>query len=329
MEALRGDGVEVTFVPINPRFPKGLGWLRRVPFVRTCVNQALYLPRLARLCRADLVHVFSAAYWSFVLGPLPAMLAARACGRRVVLHYHSGEAEDHLARWGALVHPGLRLAHALVVPSDYLRRVFERHGYRARVIPNVIETSRFRFRERLPLRPRLLSMRNLEVHYGVDRILEAFALVRRHRPDATLTIAGYGSQERSLRRLADSIGGPGIRFAGRIEPHEVASIYDHADLFLNASRIDNQPVSILEAFAAGLPVISTATGDIPAMVRHGETGLLVDAAAPATIADAVLALLADPERAVRLARAARQTVEAYAWPRVRDEWAEVYRGATG
>jgi glycosyltransferase involved in cell wall biosynthesis len=325
-EFLRRDGAEVAMIPINPPFPRGLRWLRRLPYARTLLNQALYLPSLLRLRRCEVAHVFSASYWSFLLAPLPAMLAARLFGRRTLLHYHSGEAPDHLARWGLLVHPWLRLAHEIVVPSEYLRAVFERHGYRARVIPNVIDLSRFRYRERRPLRPRLLSVRNFEPHYRVDVTLRAFAIVRDRHPGATLTVAGYGSEEWSLRRLAHALGGRGIRFAGRVEPGAVPDLYDGADLFVNASVVDNQPVSVLEAFASGLPVVSTPTGDIAAMVRGGETGLLVPPGDPEALAGGILRLLESPETARRMARRARRAVESHAWPLVRAAWASVYEG---
>jgi L-malate glycosyltransferase len=323
---LRREGYEVLFVPINPRFPPGLRWLRRVPYMRTVVNESLYVPTLVRLRRADVAHIFSASYWSFVLSPLPAMLAARSFGKRVVLHYHSGEAADHLARWGVLVHPWLRLADEIVVPSEYLRKIFAHHGYQTRVICNIVETSQFAYRERRPLRPRLLSTRNLESHYGVDNTLEAFARVRARCPDATLTVAGSGSQEGRLRRLAASLGVEGIRFLGRVEPEAMPRLYDEADIFLNSSLIDNQPVSVLEAFAAGLPVVSTGTGDLAAFVRDGETGLLVPPGDPAAMADAVMRLLGDREHAATVARRARQEVERYTWPRVRQQWDAVYRG---
>jgi glycosyltransferase involved in cell wall biosynthesis len=166
------------------------------------MNQALYLPSLLALRDADVVHIFSASYWSFLLAPGPAMLVARLRGKRVVLNYHSGEAEDHLMRWGALIHPWLRLVDEIVVPSEYLQAVFARHGYQARVIRNIVDTSRFRYRERAPLRLRLLSTRNFEPHYRVDTTLEAFALLKAAYPEATLTLAGYGSEETRLRRLA-------------------------------------------------------------------------------------------------------------------------------
>jgi glycosyltransferase involved in cell wall biosynthesis len=329
VEALGGDGYRVAFIPINPRFPPGLRWLRRVPYLRTLVNQALFIPSLARLVAADVVHVFSASYASFLLAPLPALALARVLRKRVVLHYHSGEAGDHLANWGVLVHPWLRLADAIVVPSEYLAGVFAAYGYRTRVIRNVVDLSRFQYRERQPLRPRLLSTRNLEPYYRVDVILEAFALVKRQRPDATLTVAGYGSEETRLRQLVRDLGVEGVRFVGRVDPQSMPGVCDESDIFLNASVVDNQPVSILEAFAAGLPVASTPTGDIAVMVRHNETGLIVPPLDPAALAAAVCQLLERPGAALAMAQYARRDVTRYEWPAVRDEWAAVYSGGAG
>ncbi|HEV3215245.1 MAG TPA: glycosyltransferase family 4 protein [Vicinamibacterales bacterium] len=339
MDCLATEAYEVAFIPINPRFPSRLQWVRRLRGARTALNESLYASSLARLQHVDVVHVFCASYWSFLLAPVPAILAARILGKRVILNYHSGEAEDHLAHWGPLVHPWLRLVDEIVVPSEYLREVFARHGYRVRVIPNVIDTLGLRYRERSPLRPRLLSARNLERHYGVDVILTAFALIKHRYPDATLIVAGYGREERALRRLAAALGVDGISFVGRQEPLEMAALYAGADVFVNASVVDNQPLSVLEAFAAGLPVVSTSTGDLKNMIGRGghmpvsprtttfvrgDSGLIVPCGDPAAIAAAVAALLEDPDSALAMVRRARQKVDAYTWPYVREAWAATY-----
>jgi glycosyltransferase involved in cell wall biosynthesis len=324
IEHLGGEGWPVDLLRIDPRFPCGLGWVRRIPHARTLLNEALYIPSLLRLRTADVVHVFSASYWSFLLAPTPAMVVARALGKRVILNYHSGEADDHLTRWGFLVHPWLLLAHEIVVPSEYLRSVFTRHGYRARVIPNVVDTSHFRYRDRRSLRPHLVSTRNLERHYRVDNTLEAFALVRARYPQATLSVAGYGSEEAQLRLLAVSLGLTGIRFLGRVEPHNLPGVLDEADVFVNSSVVDNQPVSVLEAFAAGLPVVSTPTGGIANMIRDGETGLLVPSGDPAAMAKAVISLFEDPDRAAAMAWRAWVEVEKHSWEHVRERWAAIY-----
>lgn len=326
---LRKAGYDVLFVPVNPAFPPGLRWLRRYPYVRTLLNQVLYLPSLLRLRCADVVHIFSASYCSFLLAPAPAILAAKAFAKRAILNYRSGEADDHLSRWGLLVHPWLSLVDEIVVPSEYLRSVFAKYGYRVQVIRNVVDLSRFRYRDRLPLRPRLLSARNLHPYYQVDNTIKAFALIKQHYPEATLTVAGYGDEGERLRRLASSLSGDGIRFVGRVEPPAMPKLYDDADIFVNSSVLDNQPVSVLEAFAAGLPVVTTPTGDIKAMVHDGGTGLIVPPAEPAAMADAVAALLENPDRANCIARHARQEVEKYTWSQVCREWAQVYSGEDG
>jgi len=324
-DGLRSEGYDVVLIPINPRFPRLLAWVRHLPLARTLLNQLLFFPRLLRLRRADIAHIFSASYWSFLLAPVPAILLGRWSGCRVILHYHSGEAEDHLARWGVLVHPWLRRVHHIVVPSEFLGGIFRRHGYEATVIRNVVDTSRFRFRERVPLRPRLLSTRHLERYYGVETVVRAFAVLCEKFPGATLTIVGTGSEERTLRTAAAELGDR-VRFLGRIEPAVMPGVCDDADIFVNASRVDNQPVSVLEALAAGLVVVSTPTGDIPAMLGDGTAGVLVDGSADA-LARAVGDLLEDPSRALRLSHDGARRIHDYTWARLRDSWVALYSQA--
>ena len=105
------EGIEVTFIPMNPRARGLLRPLQRIRYVRTVVTSIHYWWSLVRqLGDTDVTHVFSPAYWSFLLGPVPAMLAGRAFGKRGILNYHSGEAYDHLSRHGWFAIPLMRLA---------------------------------------------------------------------------------------------------------------------------------------------------------------------------------------------------------------------------
>lgn len=322
MDALRDEGFNVLFIPINPRFPKWLQWARKIPGFRTLINQLLYVPSLRKLRDANVVHVFSASYWSFLIAPVPAILAARLFRKPVLLNYHSGEAQDHLAHWGWGVHPWLNLVQDIVVPSEYLERVFAHHGYNARVIRNMIDTSSFRYHERVPLKPRLLSNRNLETHYRVDNTLKAFAIVQQEYPDATLTVAGYGSQEAALKEIAKDM--KGVTFIGRVEPRDMPALYDAADIFVNSSVVDNQPISILEAFSAGLAVVSTPTGDIPSMLLNGARGRLVPHDDPQAMATAILDALEQAAGVTTMTRHARLEAERYSGPMVCREWIELY-----
>jgi L-malate glycosyltransferase len=323
--------VEAWLVPINPMPPGPLKAGVRVPGVRTAVTQATYWPLLAReLRRADVVHVFSASYLSFLLSPLPAVLVARALGKPVVLNYHSGEAPDHLRR-SALARRVLSRVDRLAVPSAFLRDVFAEFDLPARVVPNVIDLARFSFRERptISAAPRLLSTRNFEPLYNVSCTLRAFRLVQDRYPRATLTVVGSGSQAAHLRELAGALDLAGVTFTGRVEPAAIAGTYAEADVYVQTPDIDNMPISVLEAFASGVPVVSTAVGGVPTILQHERHGLLAPANDPCGVAAQILRVIEEPGLAPRLARAARDTCEAYTWSAVRDQWLGLYREALG
>lgn len=321
--------VEAFLVPINPAPPRLLSPVRRVKGVRTLVTQTMYWPLLLRhLARADVAHVFSASYLSFVLSSLPAIVTARALGKAVLLNYHSGEAPDHLRR-SAMARQALRRCDRLAVPSRFLAGVFAEHGMEARVIPNTIDLERFAFRQRQPLRPRLLSTRSFEPMYNVACTLRAFRLVQDRYPEASLTLAGAGSQRRQLAALAEGLGVRHVRFAGAVAPADIWRLYADADIYVQTPDIDNMPLSVLEAFASGAPVVSTAVGGVPAILDDGVHGLLAPANDHAVVARDVCRLLEEPGLASRLAAQARASCERYRWAKVRNQWLALYRELAG
>jgi glycosyltransferase involved in cell wall biosynthesis len=316
--------VEAWLVPVNPPFPTALRFAARIKFVRTIVNELIYLPALVRqLARADVVHVFSASYWSFLLAPLPAILVARALGRPTVLNYRSGEAPDHLAR-SAIARWALRHVDLNVVPSRFLVEVFARFQIRATVVPNLVDFDRFRFRPREPLRPRILSTRNFDALYNVACTLRAFRLIQDRRPDASLTLVGGGREEPALRELARSLGLARVTFAGRMDPDAIAAACDDHDIYLQSPDIDNMPTSVIEAFASGLPVVSTDAGGVPAILTHGRHGRLAPVNDHQALARQVLDLLEAPETARRQAEAAFESCQACRGPAVRRQWLSAY-----
>jgi len=319
-------GLEVEFLPMNPRLPGPLRLLQRVKYLRTFATSLSYwLALLTRVPRYDVVHAFSASYWAFLLGPVPALFVARVYGRGALLNYHSGEAEDHLRNWRTAV-PLTKLAHRIVVPSGYLRDVFAHFGLTAEPIHNFVDASSIPYRQRDVLRPVFLSNRNFEPHYNVSCCLRAFAHVQQLVPSASLIVAGYGSQRKKLEELAESLKLENVRFTGRVSPAEMATLLNEADILLNSPDVDNMPLSLIEAQAAGLPIVSTSTGGIPYIVKDGETGLLVPPGDDQAMARAALRLLEEPALVARLTSAARKTcLEQFSWPAVVEAWIRVYR----
>lgn len=321
---------EVGFVPHNPRLPGPLRLLQSIKYLRTIITSLLYcINLLIQVPKYDIVHLFSASYLSFLLAPMPAILVARFFGKKVILNYRSGEAEDHLRSWPRTAVPIMKLADELIVPSTYLVEVFNKFGLRAFPIANIIDPERFKFRERRPLLPIFFSNRNLYPLYNVACILRAFAKIQERFPEARLIIAGDGSQRSSLETLAKQLKLENVEFRGRIAPHKMNELYDEAHIFLNSSNIDNMPGSILESFASGLPVVSTSAGGIRCIVNHGSTGLLVPRNDHEGMASFAIKLLESPELASSLAHNAYKECSAYTWPAVRRNWLAAYARLAG
>lgn len=324
-------GLAVDFLPVNPRLPGPLRGLQRVKYVRTVATSAAYAASLLRRVPGyDVVHAFSASYTSYLLAPLPALAVGKLFGKRTVLNYRSGEADDHLANWRTAVPTMRRLADVIAVPSGYLVDVFARHGLSAESIFNFVDLDRFPHRERATARPLFFSNRNLEPLYNVGCTLEAFALVQREVPGARLVVAGDGSGRPALEARVRELGLTGVEFVGRVPNARMGALYDAADVYLNSPDIDNMPGSIIEAYAAGVPVVTTDAGGIPYIVRHEETGLMVPRGDHRAMAAAALRLLRERGLAHRLSSRARaECLERYVWPAVRDEWVALYERLAG
>lgn len=317
--------VEAWLVPVNPVPPGPLAAALKVKYLRTIATQLVYWPRLLQdLRRADVVHVFSASYFSFLLAPLPAVLIAKLYGKPVVMNYRSGEAPDHLQR-SAIARWMLRRVDRNAVPSRFLHDVFAGFGITSEIIPNIVDLDRFAFRSRQPLRPTIVSTRNFEELYNVECTLRAFGLIQAQWPEASLTLVGGGSKEPALQQLARELKLRNVRFVGRVPPDEIWRYYADADIYLQTPNIDNMPASVLEAYASGCAVVATDAGGVPAILTDGEHGLLAPCGDPRAVADAVLRLLDDPVLAGRVTATARASCERYRWANVREQWLTLYR----
>jgi glycosyltransferase involved in cell wall biosynthesis len=320
--------VQADLIPIDPSFPPALKWVEAIPGLRTIVREPLYIRALWRgLENADVAHIFSASYWSFLVAPVPAWLVARLRKKKVLLHYHSGEARDHLQRFRT-ARPMLARMDLLVVPSGYLVDVFREFGLKAEVVPNILDLSQFSFRTRRPLRPHLVCTRGFHPYYRVDLVVQAFAKIQKAFPDARLDLAGGGPVEAEIRALVQDLSLSRVNFLGVVSRENIGRVYDQADIFVNASSLDNMPVSILEAFASGTPVASTAPEGMNYLVDHERTGLLSAPGDAVSLADNILRLLRDEDLSFRLAAAAYEESSRYRWTAVREQWLSAYRTLT-
>lgn len=323
---LRAEGVTADLLPINP-VPWGpLKYLTRIKYVRTAIVSLFYVfSLLLRVWRYDVIHVFSASYFSFILAPTPALLIATLYRKKKILNYRSGEAEDHFQRWGRSIFWIIRLADKIIVPSGYLVDVFGKFGFHAESIFNISDFGAFRYRDRKEVTPHILVARNLEPLYDIDTSIRAFAIIKQKHPSATLVITGNGSDERRLRSLVAGLHVPDITFTGRVERSRMPELFFQADIFLNSSVIDNMPVAIVEAFYAGLPVVTTDAGGIPYIVRHRESGLLAPMRDVDALAAALDEVISDANLRQKIVAGGRAFAQECSWDNVKHRWAGAYR----
>jgi len=302
--AFENCGWIVHRVPVNHPLDAKLAWADRIPVARTIIRTLFFLKTLNQaLKRCGIVYILSGFFGYFFWVSAPAILLAKLRKKRIYLSARGGAAGRFFDRYKLLIRPLIRLLDGVTAPSQFLKDEFRRSfGVDAIIIPNIADLKQFRYKKRSVIRPRILCTRNLEPIYNVACSIRAFALLRSRYSEAKLGIAGNGSEKSMLQELCHKMGlSAAVTFMGQIPHEQMPAIYDNYDILMNSSNEDNLPGIILEAFASGLPVVSTRAGGIPFLVEHESTGLLVDKGDAAALAAAAISLIEKPSFAQKLA----------------------------
>ena len=246
-----------------------------------------------------------------------------------VLFLHGGSLPDLVARHPDWVRRVMRRPAAIVAPSTFMVEQFRRYlgdAVPIRIIPNVIDVGHYPYRHRPAVEPRLLWMRTFHEWYHPEMAIDVLEDVRRTHPGAILTMAGQekglGEAVRAEARRRGLAGA--VRFPGFLGPADKLREFDTHDIYLNTNRVDNMPVSILEAGAFGLPVVATAVGGVPHLLRDGENGLLVPGEDATAMARAVRRLVDEPGLAATLSTNGRRLAESCAWEPVKGQWEALF-----
>lgn len=212
-----------------------------------------------------------------------------------------------------------------ICPSRYLLDAFNKKGFNnLTYIPNTIELKNYPFLLRKVLKPKLFWLRSFSEIYNpllAIRIVEE--LIKRN-VDVSLCMVGP-EKDGSLaacKKLAKQKKLP-ITFPGILDKKDWIALSKEYNIFINTTNFDNMPVSVIEAMALGLPVISTNVGGLPYLIDQEDTGVLVPPNDPQVFVEAILKLLSDNNLGETLSLNARKKVEAYDWEVVKEGWFEV------
>ena len=251
----------------------------------------------------------SAFWYAYLTGGLSKIL-----GTKYIPILHGGDLPKRLQRSKRACDKLFNNSYVNVAVSGYLNHEFEKAGYRTVVIPNSIEISKYPFRLRDQPRPKLLWVRSFHRQYNPLMAADVLAGLLQIHPDAELCMVGP-DKDGSLGEFKDYIRQKGteehVKITGKLSKEDWISLSENYDFFINTTNVDNTPVSVIEAMALGLCVISTNPGGIPFLVQDGVDAKLVNPQNSSLMIRTVDYLLKNPEDVVQLSVNARKKAEQF------------------
>lgn len=217
-------------------------------------------------------------------------------------------------------------AYKTVIPSQYLYAHLKQFAIpRVEIIPNTIELQHYTYKKRTFLQPKLLWVRSLAKIYNPAMAVQVLAILKKEYPEAQLTMIGpfKDISQVSMQQLMDSYNVK-VQLTGKLEKKDWIAQASEYDIFINTTTIDNMPVSVIEAMALGLPVVSTNVGGIPYLIEHEQTGLLVDSNDSKGMVKAIKKYLNDFAFATQISEQANNQVQNLDWKVVKHQWIQMF-----
>lgn len=270
------------------------------------------------------VDVFSGPsfYWAEAV-----CWALRQAGKPYILALRGGNLPAFARRWPRRIKSLLRSATAVTTPSRYLFEQLNSYRDDMHLIPNPLDLSACNFRLRKQTNPRLIWLRSFHEIYNPMLAPKVLAKLSKDIPDIQLIMVGHDKGDGSLQktqRIAVELGvSSRIEFAGLVSKAEVPVWLNKGDILLNTTNVDNTPVSVLEAMACGLCIVSTHVGGIPYLLESESDALLVPPDSPDAMARAVSRILTERGLSEKLSYNARKKAETSDWSVVLPQWESI------
>jgi glycosyltransferase involved in cell wall biosynthesis len=214
-------------------------------------------------------------------------------------------------------------AHEIVAPSNFLKTVFSFYGYsEVLFIPNTIEIENYEFKNRSINTIELLWVRSFASIYNPEQAVLVLEQLLKMNYDARLTMVGP-DLDGSLAKLKDLAQTKSleVNFTGKLTKLEWIALSKKCNVFINTTNIDNTPVSVIEAMALGLPVVTTNVGGLPYLIDDTKDGLLVPRQDVNSMVNAIIKLKSEDAFRFKLITTARSKVEKFDWKSVKHKWA--------
>ncbi len=235
---------------------------------------------------------------------------------------HGGNLPERLKKTFQLSQKLFKGAKTNVTPSMYLYEAFKTEGYNnLTYIPNTIEINKYPFLLRNEITPKLLWVRAFSKVY--NPLLALKVVEEMHKKNIKVSLCMVGPEKdgalAECKKITQQKNLP-ITFTGKLEKVEWVELSKEFDVFINTTNFDNTPVSVIEAMALGLPVVSTNVGGLPYLIDQDKTGILVPPDNEQAFVQAIIKLMNNPSIVEFLSKRARAKVEGFDWENVKGKW---------
>lgn len=257
-----------------------------------------------------------------------AVLIGRIC-RILNLAYipilHGGNLPSRLKQNSRLSKSLFKNAFINVAPSKFMMAQFQKQGYNnLKYIPNSVDIDNYPFKLRKSLAAKLLWVRSFSEIYNPLLAVEIVESLQKKGINVSLTMLGPDKDGTMIKckKVASELNLP-IDFPGMMPKKDWISLSQDYDIFINTTDFDNMPVSVMEAMALGLPVVSTNVGGLSFLIEDQINGILVPPKNAEVFVEAILELINNPMKVENITRNARKKVETFDWEHVKQKWNEV------
>ncbi|HEY5689260.1 MAG TPA: glycosyltransferase family 4 protein [Yeosuana sp.] len=235
---------------------------------------------------------------------------------------HGGNLPNRIKSNPKLCQAIFKNAFINISPSAYIQSEFAKQGFsNVMIIPNAIDLKNYVFKQREFKTIKLLWVRSFSEIYNPLLAVKILKSLKDDGLNASLCMVGPEG-DGSLEKTKDyaKVLGVDVIFTGKLSKNEWIELSKDYNIFLNTTNFDNMPVSVIEAMALGLPIISTKVGGMPFLINHNEEGKLVNRDDVSEFVDAIKEIRLSPEEAIELTQNARRKVEEYDWENIKSQW---------
>ncbi len=259
-------------------------------------------------------------WYAFIISQL-----CRVLRIKYIPKLHGGDLPNRIVRSKLFSDLIFNNSYINIAPSAYLYETFKEIGYtNLKYIPNTIELELYKESVKEFKTPNLLWVRSFSKIYNPVMAVKVFVKVKQHYPDAKICMVGPKKDDSFSKTVKFAKkNNVEVLFTGKLSKEDWTALSNDYNIFINTTHFDNTPISVIEAMALGLPVVSTNVGGIPYLLEHNGNALLVNDDDEEEMTKQIKRIITEPGLANELAQNGKESVKSFDWEVVKKQWIDL------